>query len=90
MPLPKLTVELLEQSRNPKIRKMFTNKEAGREIDAFVKQHHLHLAVSNKASGGPDGAEITGDVTGLKKFIEMYLSEDSERGVYSLALPKSS
>jgi hypothetical protein len=89
MPLPILTIELVEQSSNPRIREMFTNKEAGREIDGFVIQHHLCLKIINKASGEAEGAEITGDLTSLNKFIETYLSEDSERGVYSLVFPKS-
>lgn len=87
MPLPKLTVELLEHSRNPKIREMFTNKEAGREIDAFVRKHHLQLTTICKASGEREGIELVGKLVDLQEFMKMYLSEDSGRGVYSLNSP---
>ena len=80
----KLTLELLEQSRNPKIREMFTNDEAGREIDNFVAKHHLHLNKECNALGEPTGVVLTGKLSNLQEFIKTFLSEDSERGVYVL------
>lgn len=78
-----LILELLEQSRNQKIREMFTNKEAGNEIDIFIAKHHLH---SKKEGLGdqPTGVVLTGKLADLQDFIKTFLSEDSGRGVYVL------
>jgi len=78
MPRSKLTVELIELSQNPTIRTMFTNNNAGLEIDTFVHQHQLFLRRES------DGIEITGESSELEEFIRTFLSEDSRRGAYSI------
>ena len=78
----KLTLELVELSRNKTIREMFTNEKAGNEINVFVKQHHLHLNLTQRATGEPDGFELTGDSAALREFLGRYLGDDAETGVY--------
>lgn len=63
---------------------MFTNEEAGREIDDFVKKHHLHL--QKEGLGQPTGIVLTGNLADLEEFIRTYLNEDAGRGVYILLL----
>jgi len=79
MPRAELTIELLEQSRNPKIQHMF----AGREIDDFVSKHKLQSR-KEYTSGEPSGVVLTGEKADLEEFIKTYLSEDAGRGVYTL------
>jgi len=81
--MSRLTIELPEQSRNPKIRRMFTNNEAGIEIDYFVVQHHLELRKEDR-SGEPAAIVLTGKLADLYEFIKTYLSRDAGRGVYTL------
>ncbi len=62
---------------------MFTNEEAGKEIDSFVKRHHLNLQVFRNASGVGVGIELTGDDRRLNEFFRPYLLDDASRGVFN-------
>jgi hypothetical protein len=84
--LAKLTVELIELSQDPTIRTMFTSGKSGRKIDSYVSMHHLRLSKLRKASGDYEGIELVGKLADLQGFIQMYLSEDSEGGVYNLVV----
>lgn len=76
-----LTVELIEQSRNRTISEMFTDENAGQEIDRFVAKHRL-LLEKEYVSGEPSGFVLSGDEEEVREFMRTFLSEDSGGGVY--------
>lgn len=79
----RLAVESIQESRNPIISGMFIDDQAGRAVHDFIRGHHLH-AFNEYILGRPAGLVVSGAPADLHEFIETFLSQDSERSVYSL------
>jgi hypothetical protein len=73
-------------SSNPKVRDMYTQPFAFHELQVFFKEHGLEVvtAEASPSEENPIHIKIFGPGTSVLKFVEQYLSEDPEDGVYTL------
>ena len=71
----------IELSSNSKVRDMYTQPFAFHELQVFFKEHGLEVVT---AEASPSEEKIFGPGAGVLKFVEQYLSEDPEGGVYTL------
>ena len=76
----------IDKSSNPKIREMYTQPEFFHELQVFFKEHGLEVVTAEAPQSGetPIQIKIFGPGTSVLRFVEQYLSEDPEGGVYTL------
>jgi hypothetical protein len=82
--LCKVRIEL-DLSKNSRLKNMFRQPEFHREIIIYLRQ--CDLEISNEFAnrqGRVTSIEVTGSATGLRSFIERYLSSDSLDIAYNL------
>jgi hypothetical protein len=76
----------IDLSSNPKVLDMYTQPEFFHELQVFFENHGLEVVTAEAppSEENPIQIKIFGPGTSVLKFVEQYLREDPEGGVYTL------
>jgi hypothetical protein len=85
----------IDLSRNADVREMFSNEDAGKRVEDFLKKHKLtihHRWVGVGLVPVVKGITLRGPEGGLLEFVKQFLSEDAESHgvVYTLLYKEDS
>jgi hypothetical protein len=73
----------IDLCKDQKVRDMFTNEDAGRDMGVFLRKNNIQL---HSTDGIPDVTRISlrGSPQRLQRFIDRYFTTDESPAVYNL------